>query len=77
MVWFDGTHLIGDVDDMHNVAADVGLQRAWFQNHKRHPHYDVFSKRIEAKLRKHERVKLFRSARAMMAAKKTQIPEGV
>jgi len=35
-------HLTADtVDELHAFAARLGLKRAWFQDHSRHPHYDL------------------------------------
>lgn len=37
------------VDDLHALAARIGLRRAWFQPHPIAPHYDLTpSKRDEA-----------------------------
>jgi Protein of unknown function (DUF4031) len=43
-------HLLGsDLDELHALAAEIGLRRAWFQDHGRYPHYDVTTdKRAEA-----------------------------
>jgi hypothetical protein len=30
-----------DVEELHAFAAQVGLPRRRFQNHPRHPHYDL------------------------------------
>jgi hypothetical protein len=27
------------LDALHDLAQSIGLKRAWFQPHKRHPHY--------------------------------------
>lgn len=35
-------HMIADsVDELHAMADRLGLKRAWFQDHPRHPHYDL------------------------------------
>ena len=35
-------HLVADsLDELHEFAARLGLQRRWFQNQGRYPHYDV------------------------------------
>jgi len=35
-------HLVADsVSELDDMADAVGLKRAWFQNHPRHPHYDL------------------------------------
>lgn len=43
-------HLFADdVDELHAFAKRLGLQRSWFQNDERLPHYDVTeNKRKEA-----------------------------
>ena len=36
-------------EELHEFASRLGLQRSWFQNHPRHPHYDLTeNKRREA-----------------------------
>lgn len=39
------SHLVGDTEDeLHEFASRLGLRRAWYQEHRRHPalnHYDV------------------------------------
>lgn len=54
MVYFDGIHLMADtLKELHTFAADCGLKREWFQDHKKHPHYDVWGGRnIRAVLRR-------------------------
>lgn len=36
-------HMMTDdnLDELHIFAARLGLKRAWFQAHARHPHYDI------------------------------------
>lgn len=31
----------GDLQELHDFAASIGLKRSWFQNKPRHPHYDL------------------------------------
>jgi hypothetical protein len=31
----------GDLEDLHEFAARLGLRRAWFQRHRLAPHYDL------------------------------------
>ena len=39
----------GDIQELHDMAARLGLSRTWFQNKTGHPHYDICkSKRAEA-----------------------------
>lgn len=46
MTYTDGVHLIADsVEELHRFAAGIGLRRAWFQGHPRHPHYDLTTPR--------------------------------
>ena len=50
MIYTDGVHLVGDtLQELHIFARSVGLKREWFQEHRRHPHYDITTSR---KLRK-------------------------
>lgn len=43
MVYTDKTHLIADtLEELHSFAANIGMKAEWFQNHKRHPHYDIW-----------------------------------
>ncbi len=45
MIYFDGIHLSSpDLDQLHEFAQSIGMKRAWFQDHERHPHYDAFGK---------------------------------
>lgn len=42
-------HLTADtLEELHAFANRIGLRRAWFQPHPRHPHYDLSSKRYDA-----------------------------
>jgi hypothetical protein len=39
----------GEPEELHQFAEQIGLRRAWYQNHPRHPHYDLTpSKRARA-----------------------------
>ena len=48
MIYTDGTHLItdGPIDELHKFAKEIGLKRTWFQDHPRHPHYDIFGMKV-------------------------------
>lgn len=48
MIWTDNQHLISDVclEELHYFAARIELKREWFQDHPRHPHYDLTSARM-------------------------------
>jgi hypothetical protein len=43
-------HLTADtLEELHAFAKMMGMKRQWFQDHPRHPHYDLtISKRKEA-----------------------------
>lgn len=42
MIFTDGTHLISTcLDELHTFAKKIGLKRQWFQQHDKHPHYDL------------------------------------
>jgi len=71
MIYTDGTHLVGDsLQELHRFARSVGLKKEWFQEHPRHPHYDITTPR---KLRK-----ILNTNRVTMVSKrqiaKTQTP---
>jgi len=35
-------HLTADtLSELHEFAERIGMKRAWFQEHRRHPHYDL------------------------------------
>jgi hypothetical protein len=37
----------GAIEELHAVAKRIGMKRTWFQDHPRHPHYDLrTSKRL-------------------------------
>ncbi|WP_057941355.1 DUF4031 domain-containing protein [Lysobacter gummosus] len=37
-------HMVADtLEELHDFAARLGLQRHWFQDRGRYPHYDVTS----------------------------------
>lgn len=39
-------HMFADtLDELHEMAAAVGMKRAWFQNHPSLPHYDLVPSR--------------------------------
>lgn len=40
----------GPLEDLHAFAARLGLRRAWFQEHRLMPHYDLTAGRREAAL---------------------------
>lgn len=45
MTYFDGTHLANEfLSELHYFANDLlGIPRKYFQDHPKHPHYDVMS----------------------------------
>ena len=51
MIYTDGTHLVGDsLEELHKFSQGMGLRREWFQNHPRHPHYDLTTLRMVRKV---------------------------
>jgi hypothetical protein len=34
-------HTPEGLEELHRMAVSIGLRREWFQNHPRHPHYDL------------------------------------
>ena len=52
MIVTDGLHLIedeGDLPSLHTFARRLGLEHKWFQDHPRHPHYDLTTGRMRRK----------------------------
>lgn len=46
MIYTDGTHLVAStLAELHSFAASISLKRKWFQEHPRHPHYDLTTRR--------------------------------
>jgi hypothetical protein len=48
MIYMDNIgHLMtdGDLEELHVFAEGIGLQRVWFQDRKKYPHYDLTSER--------------------------------
>lgn len=45
--WRHWCHMASDdlsdrgIEELHRMAGRIGLRRAWFQDHPRHPHYDL------------------------------------
>lgn len=40
--WSGGAHMLGsDLDELHQMAARIGLKRVWFQAHTTFAHYDL------------------------------------
>lgn len=42
----------GPIDELHQMAARIGLKRTWFQDHQQHPHYDLRPSRRVLAIRK-------------------------
>ena len=46
-----GRIVSADTEELHQFARAIGLQRSWYQDEPRHPHYDVFGSRPAAALK--------------------------
>ena len=48
-IYTDGIHLISDksINELHRFARKIGLKPKWFQNHPKHPHYDLTTNRAK------------------------------
>lgn len=45
MTYTDGKYLVSDtLWELHRFASEVGVNREWFKDHPRHPHYHVAGK---------------------------------
>lgn len=47
-------HLVSDssLEELHSFAQSLGLRKEWFQDHPKHPHYDLTTERIKNKAKK-------------------------
>ncbi len=47
MIYTDGIHLIASegINELHKFAKDIDLNKCWFHESSRHPHYDLYSGR--------------------------------
>jgi hypothetical protein len=44
--WSGGGHMLGsDLDELHAMAAKIGLERAWFQGETTFAHYETRAER--------------------------------
>lgn len=51
MIYTDKIHLVADtLDELHEFALKIGLKREWFQNHPKHPHYDIWGTKVKIAL---------------------------
>ena len=41
----------GEEDQLHEIAAKIGMKRAWFQDKKNFPHYDLVEPKRSAAVR--------------------------
>jgi len=53
MIYMDEVHLVttGSIDELHQFAAEIGLKREWYQEHK-HPHYDLLSRPVRQRAKR-------------------------
>jgi len=54
MILSDRKHLISTVSvgELHTFAECLGFKREWFQDHPKHPHYDLTTSRAADRARK-------------------------
>jgi hypothetical protein len=44
--------LVADtIEELHTFAEVIGLRRSWYQDHIRHPHYDIFGYKVGVAIR--------------------------
>lgn len=75
----DSCHMFSDsleLDELHQVAAAIGMRRTWFQPHASTPHYDLTASRRAAAIAagavavdRRQAVSIWRARRAAVAAK--------
>lgn len=52
MIYTDRVHLIADeLQELHWFAESIGMKRSWFQDHPKHPHYDIFGRNVTKAIR--------------------------
>ena len=53
VVMDENGHLVSTISEgeLHNFAACINLKRDWYQNNKKHPHYDLTTSRAREKAR--------------------------
>lgn len=58
MIYTDGTHVISDIslDELHEFCKKAGLGRWWFEDHERHPHYDLGTRKNKFRTRHFENI---------------------
>lgn len=61
-----------DLDELHTMAARIGMKRSWFQDHRLLPHYDLTASRRAlavslgvVEVGRDEAVRLWRARRAL------------
>ena len=65
-----------DLEELHRIAAEIGMKRRWFQDHHLAPHYDLTpTRRADAiavgavEVDRHRAVEIWRARRALVAAR--------
>lgn len=62
MIYYDDAgHLISDesIEELHEFAANkLGFKLEWFQDHPKHPHYDLTTERAKDRAAKAGAVKI-------------------
>lgn len=68
-----------ELDDLHAIAQQIGMKRAWFQNHRVAPHYDLTASRRAAavmlgvvEVGRRQAVEIWRARREAVAAVNVQ-----
>lgn len=53
MVYTDGTLLVADtIDELHNFAQSIGMERSWFKQDPEYPYYEVWGYKLEQAMEK-------------------------
>lgn len=47
MIYTDGVHMVADsLIELHEFACKIGLHPLWFQDHPKHPHYNIWGMKL-------------------------------
>jgi len=50
--WWCHLFTDGKINELHNFAKEIGLEREWFQDKEKFPHYDITENKRKLALKK-------------------------